>query len=110
MGRFFFYTVTFFCLISSVVALSAGSMPTEEQVAHIDRQIEELQDVKRGYEGRALWHENLAEYQQFESKNYLETRRHIELAQENREKAAFVQRKIARLESRKQLLLREEQS
>lgn len=110
MWRLFLYTSICFLLISSAVSLVAGSMPTEQQVEHINLQISDLQDAKRGYEKQALWHENLAEYQQFESRNYLESRRHIELAQENREKAAFIQRKIDRLQSRKALLLKEEQS
>lgn len=85
-------------------------MPTEEQVDHINRQISELQDVKRGYEKQALRHDNLAEYQQFESRNYLESRRHAQLADENRQKAEFVQKKIDRLQAKKEALLKEEQS
>jgi hypothetical protein len=110
MRGYFVYTLSFFLLISLGVSLVAGNMPTEEKVAQIDRQISELQDLKRGYESRALRHEDAAQYQQFESRNYLETRRHIELAQENRAKAEAVQKKIDQLEIKRADLLKEEAS
>lgn len=71
------------------------------EVQQIDAQLSELKDMKRGYESRALRHENYAEYLQFEDRAYLETRRHIELAEENREKAAKVQERIDQLEARR---------
>ena len=61
--------------------------------------------MKRGYESRALRHENQAERLQFEDQAYLETRRHNQLADENRAKAAAVQKEIDRLEAEKKRLL-----
>ena len=75
------------------------------QVAEIDRQIQELEDMKRGYEGRARRHEDQAERLQFQDQAYLETRRHLELADENRAKAAKAQQEIDRLQKEKQKLL-----
>lgn len=78
---------------------------TDPRVQQIDQQISELQEMKRGYESRALRHENQAERLQFDDQTYLETRRHNELAAENRAKAAAVQKEIDRLqEERKKLL------
>lgn len=75
-------------------------------VQEIDCRIDELQDKKRGYEARALRHEDYASYLQFINEAYLETRRHFQLADENRAKAAQVQREIDALEIQKQELLK----
>lgn len=77
------------------------SKSQSSEVQEIDTQLRELKEMKRGYEARALRHENYAEYLQFEGQAYLETRRHIELAEENRQKAAKVQQEIDRLEARR---------
>lgn len=110
MGKYFVCALSFFLLVSGFVALSAGSMPTQQQVEHIDQQIADLEDRKLGYEGRALRHDNLAEYQQFENHNYLEARRHMQLADEYRLKAAAVQKKIDALRVKRAALLQEEES
>jgi hypothetical protein len=77
----------------------------QEQVDAINDQIEELQDMKRGFEGRALRHENMAEYLQFDQRAVLETRRHLQLAEENRQKAAKVQEQIDFLMEKKKKIL-----
>jgi predicted transcriptional regulator len=76
----------------------------EERVAEIDRKIAELEEMKRGYEGRALRHENQAERLQFEDQAVLETRKHNQLAEENREKAAAIQREIDKLKAERKTL------
>ena len=75
-----------------------------DQIERIDAQIAELEDKKRGFEGRALKHENYAEYLQFDQKAVLETRRHLQLADENWAKAARVQSEIDKLQARRQKL------
>ncbi len=75
-------------------------------VQQIDSQIEELQAMKRGFEGRALKHESQAEYLQFEDNAHLETRRHLQLADENRAKAAKVQEEIDRLQAEREEALK----
>lgn len=77
-----------------------------DEVAEIDRQIQELEAMKRGYEARALRHDDQAQRLQFEDRANLETRRHVELAEENRAKAQRVQEEIDRLEAVKQKLLK----
>ena len=78
------------------------------QVAEIDRQLSELEGMKNGVEARALRHEDQAQRLQFEDRALLETRRHYELADENRAKAARVQEEIDRLLLEKRKLLRAE--
>lgn len=75
-----------------------------EQIEEIDRQISELEAKKRGYEARALRHENQAEWLQFDTEAVLETRRHLQLAEENREKARQVQQQIDALQEKKSQL------
>lgn len=76
------------------------------EVAKIDRQIEELEQMKRGYEARALRHENQAERLQFDDKAVLETRRHIQIAQENRDKADLIQKEIDTLKVKRENLIK----
>ncbi len=87
---------------ASAIVLSSQSA----QLAQIDARLEELKEMKRGYEARALRHENQAERLQFDDQAYLETRRHLELADENREKAARIQEEIERLEAKRATLVR----
>lgn len=75
------------------------------EISEIDRQIQELQDMKRGFEARALRHDDQAQRLQFEDRTVLETRRHNELAEENRSKAARVQQEIDRLQAERLKLL-----
>ncbi len=74
------------------------------QVQQINAQIEELQEIKRGYEARALRHEDQAIYLQFNDKALLEQRRHIQIAQDYRAKAARVQIEIDQLKEQRDKL------
>jgi hypothetical protein len=76
------------------------------QVEEIDRQISKLEGMKRGFEARALRHDDYAQRLQFEDRAVLETRRHLELADENRAKAARVQQEIDRLQIERRKLLK----
>ncbi len=101
LKKMFIQTCSLFLLLWSVFAYTAEN----PRVHQIDKQIEELEEMKRGYESRALRHEDQAERLQFDDKTYLETRRHNQLAAENRAKAAAVQKEIDRLQAEKQKLL-----
>jgi hypothetical protein len=83
----------------------AANSAVQTQVEAIDRQILELQEMKKGYEARALRHEDYAQRLQFEDRALLETRRHLELAEENRAKANRVQEDIDRLQIERSKLL-----
>lgn len=83
----------------SLCSLCAESRSVE--IDRINMEIEQLQEVKRGYEGKAIKHEDTATYLQFDSQAVLETRRHLQLARENRNKAALVQEQIDQLNAKK---------
>ncbi len=75
-----------------------------EELQKIDTELQQLEEMKRGYESRALRHDDMATYLQFDSEAVLETRRHLQLAEENRNKAALVQERIDRLKAKKEQL------
>ncbi len=83
----------------------AQSTAVQEKIKAIDLQIQDLEDMKRGFESRARRHDDQAQRLQFEDRAVLETRRHQELADENRAKARRVQEEIDRLQAKKQKLL-----
>lgn len=97
----FFVTFSFFLILW---ALTGHSASQSAEIQKINGEIQQLQDMKRGYEARALKHENMAEYLQFDQQAVLETRRHLQIAEENRQKAALVQEQIDRLQIKKQKL------
>lgn len=80
---------------------SLWASSTQERIDEINVQLEELQDMKRGYEARAIRAEDQADRLQFEDHFVLETRRYYRIAEANREKAAKVQEEIDRLEHEK---------
>lgn len=93
-----------FLMMGAGILLGGESPEKAAKVQKIDQEIAQLQDMKRGFEARALRHENMAEWLQFDDQAYLETRRHIQIAEENKQKAAAVQREIDRLQKEKQSL------
>lgn len=98
--------MTFFFLLWGAFAVEKGRMPSvQEQVALIDDQIRDLEEMKRGYEAKALRHDDQALRLQFNQEWNLEVRRHLELAEENRQKAAIVQQEIDRLQATRKRLI-----
>lgn len=75
------------------------------QIERIDQQIEQLREMKRGYESHAIRAQDQADRLQFEDHFVLETRRYYRIADQNREKAEKVQEMIDRLEAEKEELL-----
>lgn len=80
----------------------------ESPIQKIDREIEILEEMKRGYIAKALRHEDYAQRLQFEDRAYLEARRHTELAEENRAKAAKIQIEIDELQEKRKILLQKQ--
>ena len=101
LKRFFIITFSFFLFLWGV---SAFSLRSNEKVDQINAEIQELEAMKKGYEAKALRHESQAEYLQFDQQAVLETRRHLRLAEENRNKAKLIQERIDRLNQKKQNL------
>lgn len=98
LKRLFLTTSSFFILLWGCVG---ADTPRQSK---IDRDIEQLEEMKRGFEAKALRHEDKATYLQFNPENYLEMRRHLELAEENKNKAAIIQKQIDQLKAKKQKL------
>lgn len=105
LRKTFLTTLSFFLLVWGFWAYPAESTKTSIQVEQIDAQIKQLEDMKRGFEAKALRHEDQAEWLQFKEEAALEVRRHQQIAQENRDKAAEVQKQIDLLKARRQKLL-----
>jgi hypothetical protein len=98
----FLMTASFFLILWGFAGYS-----TQTKVQEIDAQIEQLEDEKRGFEAKALKHEDQAEYLQFNDQALLEQRRHIQLADEYRAKAAAAQLQIDQLKAQREKLLSE---
>ncbi|MBX7067400.1 MAG: hypothetical protein K1X28_09230 [Parachlamydiales bacterium] len=98
LRRLFFLTFSFFLILWGFSGYSANN---SAEIQKIDSEIQQLEDMKRGYEARALKHDDMATYLQFDTQAVLETRRHIQLAEENRNKAALVQQQIDRLKAKR---------
>jgi hypothetical protein len=75
------------------------------ELQEIDDQIRELEEIKKGFEAKALRHIDQAQRQQFKDRYYLEAKRHMELADENQQAADEVQREIDRLKARRRQIL-----
>ena len=75
------------------------------RVEQIDKQIEELENLKRGYLSKANRLDDQAERLQFQDRSFLESRRFSELADENRQKAERTPDEIDRLKKEKENLL-----
>ena len=100
MKRYFLVTLSVF-LMFWISSYSSQGSSKEAQIEQIELKIQELEDKKMGFESRALRHENQADRLQFDDDTFLEMRRHNQLAEENRDKAAAVQKEIDRLQLEK---------
>ena len=98
LRRLFLLTFSFFLILWGAAGHSSNPSP---ELQKVDQELQQLEEMKRGYESRALRHENQAEYLQFDQQAVLETRRHLQLAAENRNKAALVQEQIDRLKAKR---------
>lgn len=86
---------------------SLSSADIQNKLRDIDDQIRELEEKKRGYLAMALRHEDQAERLQFEEHWFLEAKRHMELADENRQAASEIQKEIDRLKALRTRILQE---
>jgi len=111
MRQFFIIPLIMFIVIWGQFLFSSHTRPSivlsqkETLIKQIDGQIQELEEMKRGFEAKVARHEDQATRLQFDDQTYLETRRHNQLAEENRAKAAATQKEIDRLKAEKAKLL-----
>lgn len=82
-----------------VSSTAASPSVWEQEVAELDKQITELKEMKRGYESKAVRHINQAQRLQFVQGEQLTAKRYWELAEENKQIAAHIQKDIDELEA-----------
>lgn len=104
---FIFLMALFSYFLPQKNSLFAEDRSWQEQIREIDAMIEDLEEQKRGYEGRALRQENQAQRLQFSDQEYLTAKRYWQQADQNRAKAKAVQEKIDRLKIEKQKILKD---
>ncbi len=87
-------------ILSSSPFISVLHLANNKEIAseRTEQKIQELEDIKRGYEAKAIYHEEQADRLQFDDQTYLEMRRHNQLAEEYRAKAGAIQKEIDRLQ------------
>ena len=98
MRRTFIWTMSFFFILWTVACHPTTS--AQDEIQRNNQKIYELEQMKMGYEARALNLETRAEYLQFDQEAVLETRRILQIADENRAKAALIQTQIDELKAR----------
>jgi hypothetical protein len=96
--------VTHLLLFSFLFCLPLFSLSKQEKLAKIDKEIEELQDEKRGFEGQALYHENTAQRLQFIDGELITAKKHFKLADEYRLKAREKEIMIQKLLKQREML------
>lgn len=88
----FFKRLFFLGAVFGLFTLSADDW--KKELSEIDKEIEYLQDLKVGLEGRAARYENKAQRFQFNSDKLVESKRLWALAEQNRKAAADIQAQI----------------
>ncbi|HSW72746.1 MAG TPA: hypothetical protein VLG44_05010 [Chlamydiales bacterium] len=113
MKRFFIFLFVPLSFILFSFSLGKKNSPEQatapkhqEEIQEIECQIEKLQKIKKGYESKALYHENQAERLQFIQQEMQTAKKHWIMAEENREIAKKIQKDIDQLEEKKQELLK----
>jgi hypothetical protein len=109
--NFFCMMMGFFFSLITLTAATNQTTPTIEEETQwtdskkIDQRIEELKQMKKGYEAKAIYHDNQAQRLQFIEGQLQLAKNHMKLADANREVAKKIQSEIDLLEARKQVLM-----
>ena len=93
----FLTTAFLFFAIWGMVSCYASQSPKPSRLEQINQQIEQLEQIKKGYSAKASRLRDQSERLQFQGRSFLESRRADELAEENTRKANKVQEEIDRL-------------
>ena len=96
-------------LLGFQVFRGSGVHPDQE-IDTINQEIERLEEVKVGFEAKALRHESAANRLQFQQGQYIIAKKHWEQAEINRLAAKKVQEQIDALKKRKKSLLQKQES
>ncbi len=111
---FFCVTMGFSLALTALSGANKGASSTTlseemkwDDVGKIDQRIGELRQMKRGYESKAIYHDNQAQRLQFDQGQLSLAQRHMKLADANRDVAKKIQEEIDQLQKRKQALLQQ---
>jgi hypothetical protein len=108
IGKYFLMSLACFFLLSGIAGFGARTeTQRQENLVDIDAQILDLEQLKMGYEAKALRHEDQAARLQFDHETWLEARRHMQLTDHNRKLVAEIQIEIDRLKVRRLEILRQ---
>lgn len=81
-------------MVLSIVTVSYLFPSAKEKIAEINKEIEYLEEVKRGFESKAAQYENMAQELQFQNNNLQDAKRYWRMADANKEAAKEVEKKI----------------
>lgn len=102
MLQTFFLTFLLFILILFLTSASSS----EQRVEFLNHKIEELEDIKRGFESKAVYHEEQAQRLQFVQGQLLLAQRHARAAEKYEQAAEKVQEEIDQLDKERRQLIR----
>ena len=112
MQKFHFYKIYILLFLAlSPLCINKGfsiEKSTAVQIQEIDKQINILEEMKRGYEGKAIRHANQAQRLQFIEGELQVAKRHWKLSDDNRKIAIRIQKEIDVLKVQKMQLLKKE--
>lgn len=115
VNRAFWIIMIFFMVIFGVfsvskTAYSYNSPKEHTEIDDINRKIAELEDMKKGYEARAIKHANTADRLQFIEGQLQLAKKHWKLSAESKKIAEKIQTQIDELEAQKQQILKKKNS
>jgi len=106
-NRTFLILINFFIFAFStnIIACSSNDNKNDNKIYNdkevLDKKILELEDMKKGYEAKAIKHANKAERLQFVEGQLQVAKKHWKLADENKKIADEIQKQIDELQVRK---------
>ena len=105
---FFIFIFAFFTFFSKNSNLEDKNVSSwQEEISKIDRQIDEIKEIMKGYEIRSLNHENQALKLNLIKEEGVASKRHFSLAKENKHIVKKLSKDIFELQTKKKKILKE---
>ncbi len=102
---FFFSLLILFTFKNVIFPSYVGIPQWKKELNVIDSQLDELNEIKFGYETRAISHENHADKLKMDKDNSKIMKRHLKLAKENRKIVKKLIKEISELQENKLKIL-----
>jgi hypothetical protein len=97
----------FLLLFASVKTSIFGTLTKDQMIESVEKKIKELEEMKRGYESRALKHDSQGDRLQFAQGQLNVAKKHWDLAEQNRAVAKKLQQDIDAYNLKRNKLLEE---